>query len=66
MLPQDQDKELLTTRDIAQYLSYHIETVRLYIKHGQLPAMKVGREYRILREDFEKFLEERKVTQPSE
>ncbi len=64
MLPED--KELLTTKDIAHYLGYHVETVRLYIRHGNLPAMKVGGEYRIRRADFEKFLEERKITKPSE
>jgi excisionase family DNA binding protein len=62
MLPED--KELLTTEDIAQYLGYHIRTIRLYVREGKLPAIKVGREYRIRREDFEKFLEERKITKP--
>jgi len=60
MLPED--KELLTTEDIAEYLGYHIETIRLYIREGKLPAIKVGREFRIHREDFEKFLEERRTT----
>jgi excisionase family DNA binding protein len=62
MLPEN--KGLLTTEDIAQYLGYHIETIRLYVRQGKLPAIKVGREYRIRREDFEKFLEERKIIKP--
>jgi len=64
MLPED--KELLTTKDIAQYLGYHIDTIRLYVRQGKLPAIKVGREYRIRREDFEKFLEERRTIPPPE
>jgi len=63
MLPDH--KELLTTEDIAQYLGYHIETIRVYIRQGKLPAIKVGREYRIRRDDFEKFLEERRTRNPT-
>ena len=62
MLPED--KELLTTEDIAQYLGYHIETIRLYIREGKLKAIRIGREYRVRREDFEEFLEERKTRDP--
>jgi excisionase family DNA binding protein len=64
MLPGD--KDLLTTEDIAKYLGYHIETIRLYVRQGRLPAIKVGREYRIRREDFEEFLDERRTIPPPE
>jgi excisionase family DNA binding protein len=59
MLPED--KELLDTDDIAHYLGVHRKTVQKWVRTGQLPAMRVGVRFKIRREDFLKFLEERKL-----
>lgn len=61
MLPE---KDLLTAEEVAQYLGYTSRTIRNWIRDNELPAMKVGREYRIRRADLLKFLEERKLTTP--
>lgn len=58
------EKPLLTTEDVAGLLQLDIETVRRYIREGKLRAIKIGGQYRIRREDFEEFLEERKTRNP--
>jgi excisionase family DNA binding protein len=54
------EKPLLTTQDIAELLEMHITTIRRYIREGKIKAIRIGREYRIRREDFEEFLEARR------
>jgi len=56
------DKEIYSTEEIAKMFGCHIETVRRWIQRGELKAVQVfdGAPYRILRRDFEKFLEEKK------
>jgi len=49
----------LKVEDIARELDLHVNTVRGWIRDGKLKATKVGRDYRIKREDYEKFLQER-------
>jgi excisionase family DNA binding protein len=52
----------LTLEQIAEELQIHIETVRNLVRDKKLPAYKVGRVYRVKRDDFEKFLAERRTT----
>jgi excisionase family DNA binding protein len=56
-----QRKEYLTTEDIARHLDISVATVRRYIRTGKLAAVRLEREYRVRREDFEKFLKEREI-----
>jgi excisionase family DNA binding protein len=51
----------LTLEQIAEELQIHIETVRNWVRDKKLPAYKVGRVYRVKRDDFEKFLAERRT-----
>ncbi|MFL5665299.1 MAG: helix-turn-helix domain-containing protein [Ktedonobacteraceae bacterium] len=51
--------EWLTVESIARELAINIDTVRSWIRQKKLKAYKVGRDYRIKREDYNKFLEER-------
>ena len=61
----DRPKPFYTVDDIAQLLEVGVDTVRNWInrKKDPLPAYKVGREWRIKREDFDHFMQERKNTQ---
>jgi len=43
----------LTTEEVAKLLNVHGNTVARWIKSGKLPSIKIGREYRILREAIE-------------
>lgn len=50
-------REFLAVADIATYLEITPRTVINLINRGDLPAFRVGREYRIPRNGFKNFLE---------
>ncbi|MCL6096064.1 MAG: helix-turn-helix domain-containing protein [Patescibacteria group bacterium] len=54
-------EEFLTTKYISELLKVHVLTVRRWIDNGMLPAYKIGKEFRIKKEDFENFLKNKKV-----
>jgi excisionase family DNA binding protein len=54
-------KQYFTVEDIAEQLGVSVDTVRNWIKQGKLEAYRVGRDYRISREQFDKFMEERRT-----
>jgi excisionase family DNA binding protein len=47
--------QLMTIEDVAQQLNLHVKTVRRYVTTGRLKGRRIGKEYRILRADFEAF-----------
>lgn len=51
-----QEKEFYKAEDLAEKLDVNIMTIYRYIKAGRLKAYKIGKEYRIDREEFERFL----------
>jgi len=51
----------LTPEEIASKLRVDISTVRRWIKLGQLPALQVGRQYRVEEPAYEAFLKSREV-----
>jgi excisionase family DNA binding protein len=51
--------EWLTVEEIAQELKMHVDTIRGWIRDGKLKATRFGRDYRIKRKDFDKFVEDR-------
>jgi excisionase family DNA binding protein len=61
------EKPYLTVEQVAEILSVTAETVRGYIsaKKNPLPAYKLGREYRIDRQDFNDWMQKRKNVQDS-
>jgi len=54
--------EYYTVDEIAQKLRVKVYTVREWIRKKELPAYKVGRDYRVKREDYEEFLKKRRTT----
>ena len=50
--------EWITTEEIANILRVKESTVREWIRQKRLKAAKIGRDYRILREDYQKFIAE--------
>ncbi len=57
-----QDTQLLTVDEVASELKIKPETVRTWIRAGELDAVDLGREYRIYRVDLNKFLQSRKTS----
>src|SRR5215475_5908470 len=40
---------------VADLLGLHVKTVRGYVRDGRLKAVRIGKQYRIAREDLEAF-----------
>ena len=54
----------LTIQEIAELLKVSDATVRNWIKHEELRAIKLEREFRVARKDLIAFLEERETRPP--
>ncbi|MFE6686341.1 helix-turn-helix domain-containing protein [Streptomyces sp. NPDC057743] len=44
-----------TVEQVASWLELHVRTVRNYVRDGRLPAVRIGKQYRIAHEDLETF-----------
>lgn len=53
--------EFLNTKQLARLLGVQTVTIRRWIEKGELPAYKIGKELRVDKVDFEKFVKERRV-----
>jgi excisionase family DNA binding protein len=47
--------ERYTVDQVANLLGLHVKTVRNYVRDGRLPAVRIGKQYRIAREDLAAF-----------
>ena len=50
------NKDFYTANDLAGKLGVNIMTIYRYIKAGKLRAYKIGKEFRIDKEEFQNFL----------
>ena len=48
-------QELYSVEQIADLLGLHVRTVRHYVRDGKLKATRIGKQYRIARQDLEAF-----------
>ena len=55
------DKDFLSVEEVAKRLGLKEETIRTYIREGALNAYRFGNVLRIRVDDFEKFVQERKI-----
>ncbi|MYT32556.1 MULTISPECIES: helix-turn-helix domain-containing protein [unclassified Streptomyces] len=46
---------LYSVEQVAERLGLHVRTVRNYVRDGRLPAVRIGKQYRIAHEDLEVF-----------
>lgn len=53
--------QVMTVDQVAAYLQLNRLTVYRYVREGKIPASKIGKVYRILRADVDRFLEAQKV-----
>ena len=49
---------LMTIEEVAEYLRFHPSTVYRLVRQGVLPAVKVGKQWRVNREALEEWLRE--------
>ncbi len=52
----NKEKEFYKAEDLAKLLEVNIMTIYRYIKAGRLGAYKIGREFRIDKNEFQSFL----------
>lgn len=50
---ENEGRELYSVGEVAELLGLHVRTVRNYVRDGRLKAVRIGKQYRISREDFE-------------
>lgn len=51
-------KQVMTIRDIAEYMDVHPMTIYKYVKQGKIPAFKIGASWRIRKDSIKKWMEE--------
>lgn len=49
------EQRLYSVDQVADLLGLHVRTVRGYVRDGRLKAVRIGKQYRISREDLEAF-----------
>lgn len=54
-------KEFYTARELAKKLSLNVMTIYRYINAGKLNAYKIGKEFRIEKSEFERFMNKSKT-----
>jgi excisionase family DNA binding protein len=60
------DKDFLSVEEVAKRLGLKEETIRTYIREGLLNAYRFGNVLRIRVDDFEQFVQERKIRRDGE
>jgi len=56
-----QIKNFYTARELAEALRVNIMTIYRYIQAGKLKAYKIGKEFRIDKNEFDNFLDKAKT-----
>jgi excisionase family DNA binding protein len=56
-------KEVMDIKDLAQYLSIGKSKIYALIRARQIPASRIGRQYRFSKEVVDSWLKERLITQ---
>lgn len=54
--------ELMTVEETCQYLKVTTRTLYRYIQNRQIPAFKLGKEWRFVRSDLEQWIRDRTRT----
>lgn len=55
----DAQKEIMTSKDVAEYLHIHLLTVHKYARLGKIPAFKIGSDWRFLRKYIDQWIQQK-------
>ncbi|MFH0909535.1 MAG: helix-turn-helix domain-containing protein [bacterium] len=55
------DKEFLSLEEVADLLGVNYQLIYKLVRSGELPAARVGRVYRVLRRDLDRYIEHSKT-----
>jgi len=61
MQKEKKEAEYYTAKELAEKLSLNVMTIYRYIDAGKLKAYKTGKEFRIERSEFERFMNKAKI-----
>jgi len=53
------NKEILTAKEVAEYLNIHPLTVHKYAREGKIPAFKIGTDWRFHKKYIERWIREK-------
>ena len=53
------NREILTAKEVAEYLSIHPLTVHKYAREGKIPAFKIGTDWRFHKKYIERWIKEK-------
>ena len=56
-------KNIMTIKEVADYLGVHISTIYKYAQQGSIPAFKIGSDWRFTKKHIDKWIEERVSSQ---
>ena len=56
------NKEIMTAKEVAQYLSIHPLTVHKYAREGKIPAFKIGTDWRFHKKSLEKWIHQKSTS----
>lgn len=49
--------QYLTLEDVADHLQLNVQTVRRYVREKRLTAIRLGKSYRVHKDDLRRFIE---------
>lgn len=52
-------KNIMTIREVADYLSVHTATIYKYAQKGEIPAFKIGSDWRFTKKHIDEWIEKR-------
>ena len=65
-MAREPKSELMTAEETCRYLKITSRTLYRYLRNHQIPAFKLGKEWRFVRSDLEQWIRDRtKATLPS-
>jgi len=53
------NKEIMTTKEVAAYLNIHPLTVHKYAREGKIPAFKIGTDWRFHKKYLQRWIKEK-------
>ena len=58
-MPKESKSELMTAEETCRYLKITPRTLYRYLQNRQIPAFKLGKEWRFVRSDLEQWIRDR-------
>lgn len=58
-MAEKKQKEIMTAKEVAEYLNLHPLTVHKYAREGKIPAFKIGSDWRFHKKYIERWIKEK-------